>query len=370
MNTNKKLPKRLISLILVCGTWAFLVIGCLFFPKSDFSLSERRKLEPFPTLTVESALDGSFMSKFDTYSQDNFPFRDAFRTFKALNAFYVFGKKDNNDIYIADGYAAKVEYPLNEKSVTNAALKFTKLYETFLKDKNTNIYLAIAPDKGYFLSEKNGYPAMDYEKLVSIMTEGMPYASYIDLFSHLDVTDYYKTDTHWRQEEIVGAASVIAEAMGAKPLGEYSVVTADVPFYGVYYGQAALPLPAEKIHYVTNDTLEKIKVENVETGKRYTGMIDAEKIDSKDPYEMFLSGAASVLYLENPTVKEKRELVVFRDSFGSSMVPLLVESYSKITVLDTRYIAPELLGSFAEFENTDVLFLYSTLILNQSEALR
>ena len=56
--------------------------------------------------------------------------------------------------------------------------------------------------------------------------------------------------------------------------------------------------------------------------------------------------------------------------FGSSMAPLLAEGYRKITLVDTRYIAPELLRNFVSFENADVLFLYSALILNQSSALR
>ena len=56
--------------------------------------------------------------------------------------------------------------------------------------------------------------------------------------------------------------------------------------------------------------------------------------------------------------------------FGSSMAPLLVSDYSKVTLVDTRYIAPRLIGNFVDFENADVLFLYSTLILNQSAALK
>ena len=56
--------------------------------------------------------------------------------------------------------------------------------------------------------------------------------------------------------------------------------------------------------------------------------------------------------------------------FGSSMAPLLVSDYSKVTLVDTRYIAPKLVGNFVDFEGADVLFLYSTLILNQSAALK
>ena len=48
----------------------------------------------------------------------------------------------------------------------------------------------------------------------------------------------------------------------------------------------------------------------------------------------------------------------------------LVEGYSRITLVDTRYIAPALLGDYVNFTDCDVLFLYSTLVLNESKVLR
>ncbi len=43
----------------------------------------------------------------------------------------------------------------------------------------------------------------------------MDYANYIDITKTLDITDYYKTDTHWRQEKLPETAAVLAESMGA-----------------------------------------------------------------------------------------------------------------------------------------------------------
>ena len=74
--------------------------------------------------------------------------------------------------------------------------------------------------------------------------------------------------------------------------------------------------------------------------------------------------------MENPDAETDRELILFRDSFGSSIAPLLLHNYKKITLVDTRYVRPSLLGKLVDFEGADVLFLYSTLILNQSEALQ
>ena len=73
---------------------------------------------------------------------------------------------------------------------------------------------------------------------------------------------------------------------------------------------------------------------------------------------------------ENTENKTGRELVVFRDSFASSFVPLLVEGYDKITLIDTRYISPKILENYIEFSNQDILFLYSTSVINNSYSLK
>ncbi len=77
-----------------------------------------------------------------------------------------------------------------------------------------------------------------------------------------------------------------------------------------------------------------------------------------------------MLTIENPDYNGTKELIVFRDSYGSSLIPLLVTGYSKITVVDTRYISPKLLNQYIEFKDQDVLFMYSTLIINNSTTLK
>jgi len=49
---------------------------------------------------------------------------------------------------------------------------------------------------------------------------------------------------------------------------------------------------------------------------------------------------------------------------------LLLSSYSKITLVDTRYISPTILGNYIDFSNKDVLFIYSISIINNSYSLK
>ena len=88
--------------------------------------------------------------------------------------------------------------------------------------------------------------------------------------------------------------------------------------------------------------------------------------NGRDPYEMFTGGSDALVTIKNKDAKTNKHLIMFRDSFGSSIAPLFVEGYEKITLIDTRYINPDMLGQFVDFKNADVLFLYSTLVLNNS----
>ena len=362
------MSKQIKNITIVIMTAFFLcgfTLWGLLKPDDTESVSERRPLASFPAVNAESVFAGDFMTGFEKYTLDHFPLRDRFRTLKAITAFYAFAQKDNNDIYIKNGFASKLEYPMNEDSIEYAAKRFQFVYEQYLADKNMNVYLSIIPDKNFFLAQENGYPSMDYEKFISQMRDSVNFAEYIDITGLLELSDYYRTDTHWRQEKILDVAQHLASGMGVTLTAEYTQKLVETPFFGVYYGQSALPLPADELYYLDNDILSECKVYDYET-ESYIPVYDLEKTEENDPYEMFLSGSKSLLEITNTNASTDKELIIFRDSFGSSLSPLFAEAYAKITIVDIRYISPNMLGSFISFDNQDVLFIYSTSVLNNS----
>ena len=377
--TTKKI--RAIGAVALIAVWAALTVFAWLKPADAVSDAERRPLAQFPELNADTVLSGDFMTEFESYTLDQFPFRDSFRQLKALFHYNVMGQKDNNGIYIAEGYAAKLEYPLNTAGVNKALEKFNYIYDTYLKETGSTVFTAVIPDKGYYLAEENGYPAMDYEKLFSTVQESMPWSTHIDLTDCLSQEDYYKTDTHWRQEKLIPAAQKIRSSLGVSALKESEWVKnlVDRPFYGVYYGQAALPMEPDTMTTLQNPMLDDCvtyavnwdaKTNAPVTEKLYDGVYDWNRQDAKDLYEVYLSGPQAMLVIENPNAATDRELILFRDSFGSSLAPLLVQDYAKVTVVDIRYVPSNMLSSFITFEGQDVLFAYSTLILNSGSALK
>lgn len=357
--------KNILTVVLTAAFLLGFLVWSLLKPADEVSISERRKLEQFPKISKDTVASGEFMSSFESYALDQFPLRDSFRTTKSVAALYVLRQKDNNDIYVKDGFASKIEYPLDHDSLKYASERFRFVYDNFIKDSGSSVYLSVIPDKNYFIAKQNGYPSMDYDEFFAEMQENMEFAQYIDITDRLELADYYRTDTHWRQEQIVDVAACLAEGMGVTLSAEYTQQKADEPFYGVYFGQSALPLAADEMNYLWSDYMDECTVFDYETNA-YIPIYDLEKTKEQDPYEMFLSGSKSLLVIENPNATTDKELIIFRDSFGSSITPLLSEGYSKITLVDIRYISPNMLGRFISFENSDVLFMYSTSVLNNS----
>ena len=346
---------------------AFLVGMCvkMYFSPVANSESERRPLAQFPTeIAWESIVDRTAIEKFEEYSVDQFPFREFFRTVKAKFQLNVLGLAENNGLAVKDGYIAKIEPEFTEELVEYSIGRLQYVYEKYLKDNGGDKFVALVPDKNYFLGEEYGYPAPDYEKLAQLVREKLSGMEYIDLFEHLELEDYYRTDTHWSQEKITEVADKLLTELGAidRVTGEYTEETL-YPFYGVYYGQSALNPEPDTVTYLTNDILNGCTVYDYETGKT-SGIYDFEKFEGKDGYEFFLSGTKALLRIDNPNATTEEELIIFRDSFGSSITPLLAEGYKSIYLVDIRYVMPDMLGNLIDFEGKDTLFIYSALILN------
>ena len=359
--------------ISVVALMSIIVFGlfftCLIKPADEYSETERRPLDQAPELSFNTIFSGDFMSKFEDYTLDQFPLRDGFRTIKAFTALNVMGQLDNNDLYIHDGYITKVEYPYNEDSIVYANEIFNNLYTKFFEGKDMNLYMTIVPDKNYFLADESGRLSLDYETLVSEIVAGNPNFTYIDIFDKLEIGDYYLTDTHWKQENILDVAQYLASQMGTTLDDEYELKEVEGEFKGVYYGQFALPVKTDTLKYLTNSTIENAIVYDYQNDKPIN-MYVFENATGRDPYEMFLGGALSLVTIENPNAETDKELIIFRDSFGSAIAPLFAEGYAKVTVVDIRYIQSAFLERFIEFDDQDVLFLYSSLVLNNSETFK
>ena len=351
--------------IIVTISFVVIILGIfitnIIVKDKEISTTERRRLAQLPKINIDEIIDGNFMEKWDEYVVDQFVARDLFKTIKSAWSMNVFKQKDNNDLFVIDEAIYKMEYPLNEKNVESNANKINVVYEEHLQ--NMNVYYAIIPDKNYYL-ENDEHLKIDYNRLKEIMENKLTQMNYIDIWDDLKLEDYYKTDLHWKQENLQNVVEQIQESMNLETARDTQYITKDIGnFYGSYYSQLGLDLPADKLYVLTNETLENCVTYNYE--KQKEGKI-YQQPTTADKYDIYLSGATPLISIENPNAETNKELLLFRDSFGSSLAPLLVENYSKITLIDLRYMSSQLLENYIDFKNQDVLFLYSTVVLNQN----
>lgn len=350
--------KNIATVCLVAVVWLGLAVWCILGEKAEYSDSERRALAKPPEISVESILSGDFAADLEAYAVDTFPARDTWRSIKAYTRLGLFRQLDNNGIYRQDGHLAALEDPVNTAMADHVIERLRHIREKYLTDEP--VYFAMIPDKNRYLADMK----LDHTALAAYMEQGLDFAVPIRLEDMLTAEDYYRTDTHWRQECITDVAGSIAAAMGVSLPGEYEEITLDTPFYGVYVGQSALKCTPDSITYLTNPVIAGLQVEGA------AAVYDLGRAEGRDPYEMFLSGNQPIVTIRNPQNDTGRRLIIFRDSFGSSIAPLLAQGYAETVLVDLRYISGDMLGEFVDMTGADVLILYSTLLLNNSAALK
>ncbi len=368
---NNKIRNIVVTSVFVAFI-AFFVAMCAvsFVNPTEESEAERRPLAQFPDeITWEGIVDKTVIDEFEDYSVDQFPFREFFRGIKAKFQLGVLGLKENNGLAVEDDYIVKIEQDFSEDNVDYSISRLEAYYDEFIKNNGGRHFISLVPDKNYFLGRDHGYPAPDYEWLTNRVTEALPEMEYIDIYDSLELEDYYKTDTHWSQDKLGDVVEKLADGMGISDRlsGEYRENVIE-GFEGVYYGQSALTPEPDKLVYLTSDVLDNCKVTYYPANQQ-GNIYELDKATGRDGYEMFLGGVVPFIRIDNPASTSGKSLVIFRDSYGSSISPLLVEAYDTVYLIDIRSASIQNIKGWQmmkliDFKEADVLFIYSAIVLN------
>lgn len=351
------MKNKVITIIFICIIFGLGLISALA-KDNVLSTFERRKLAQFPKWGE------NFTEKLDNYLLDQFVFRNQLINLNSFINRKILNKIDNNDVYVIDDNIFDKTYPLDEKQTTKYTEKINYIINNYCN--NSKVYYGIIPDKSKFLYHGK-YLKIDYKRMYNIVTSNIN-GKYIDVTDKLDIEDYYRTDIHWKQECILDVVEKIIKEMGKEYKPQIYVKEQYNKFYGASYSKAGTNIEPDVLTYLYNKDMENISVTHLEYGNKE--IYDTEKITSLDSYDVFLSGPSSYIEIENKKVQDGSTLILFRDSFGSSIAPLLTSYYNKIIMVDLRYINFDYAKDKINFENADVLFLYSTLIINSSDILK
>jgi hypothetical protein len=316
---------------------------------------------------MQSVLSGAFMDGFEDYASDGFPFRENLRAVKAAALLGGYRLSDKSGIYRAKGGAGKFE-KISPEAWKQSIGKANRAAKALGASK---AYFALIPDKSHY--QDKWLPGFDLDQAQALLSSSLEIEE-INISNALSQLSFYKTDLHWDQSRIEGVAKALGEKMGfgwdGGALGEPEKLG---EFLGVYAGQLALPLASDEMSVFRRGALENARAYyfRPETLSWEEGDIyDPGQLGGIDPYNVFLGGPQPLVRLENENIEGTRELVLVRDSFGSSLAPLLAPYYRRITLVDLRYVSMRALFDYIEVpEGSDALFLFSSQLLNSPTTL-
>ena len=116
-------------------------------------------------------------------------------------------------VYVYNGYAAKTDAAFDAASLDRAAYRFRHLYDLYFTGRT--VYLAVVPDKAQFTVPPEGYVPAGAAETADYLCAALDFLTPVDIAAGLTLTDYYRTDPHWRQEQLRPAADALLTAMGA-----------------------------------------------------------------------------------------------------------------------------------------------------------
>ena len=350
------------ALIFLAFIGAFFILN-LVLPDSQFSEQENRYLQMRPEFSFKSLFSGDYTSKFETYTTDQFTFRDEWITLKAASELAL-GKQENNDVHLCENGTLIEGFKRPENSVLDSNMS---ALNTLVGNTDAKVYFALIPDKSDLYSSllpKN--VPNDSEKEVIDYCYGQSNATNVDMYSalsaHKDEYIFYRTDHHWTSLGAYYGLSALAESMGlpCPALDSYTdrhVVSEE--FYGTTWSSSGFSWVDPDTMEIFVNAPESLKVTSYPQGSPVEGKLyDFSFLEKKDKYSMFMGGNCPMHVIETGN-EDKPSLLILRDSYTDSLIPFLLDDFSEIHVLDLRYYHASLKAYIEQNDFDNVLVCYS-----------
>ncbi len=357
----------LIQIIIFTAFICVLFVLNLILPDVEFSEQENRELAQRPEFSFSALFSGKFMDKFESYTTDQFAFRDSWTTMKA-GCELALGKKENKGVYLCSDGSLIERYTAPDKGLLETNISSV---HSFAESSGVPVYFALIPGASEIRSEVLPKFAPNYSQGAAIAycyeNSGANNIDLVDKMSaHSNEYTYYRTDHHWTSLGAFYALETILEGLGEKTysLSDFTPETVSDAFYGTVYSKSGFSWVKPDSMDIFTPQDESTQVFNYVSGEAETGtMYDMEYLDKKDKYSMFMGGITPLAVVKTG-ISDADSILIIRDSYTDSLVPFLQQSFSEIHLMDLRYYKNQLLaGSVHDYvkdNNIDkVLICYS-----------
>ena len=362
---QRKVQEQLVGIIFILILFLFLIIN-IIVPNREKSVQENRMLATKPKFRLSSLISGDYDEKFEAYMDDQFVGRDMWRKLK-VTVDRICGSRLENGVYIGRNGQLLEQIEVADENHLAANIKAIKSFSE--SQKKIPVRMMLVPDAANVLN--HSLPALakpeDQTQMFSMVRKDLgDSVEWIDVSTELNKHKtekiYYKTDHHWTTLGAFYAFQAAAPSLGIEGdlSGKYVSHAVSNSFNGMLASKSGVNLgEKEQIDiYVPTEEDTDLIVDYVDEGKRSTSLYDSSKLKEKDQYTVFLGGNSSLLDIRTVSTSTKRLLLV-KDSFANSFIPILTSYYREIVVVDPRYYSGTINDLMDSYRISEVLFLYS-----------
>lgn len=316
-----KKPARAVGSIL----YLLLVLGICIVPlllfgfRSTETTAENRTMAALPEIWTAEGFNWNILSETGTYFTDHFFLRQEMVSINARIRSEIFGVSPVEDVIVGENgwlyYAATLDDYQHKNSVSERMLfniaHNTALMQEYTERQGKTFVFTIAPNKNslyggnmpgqlrYQVAEKS-----DAQRLLPwLVRENVNYVDLFALFGEQEETLYYARDSHWNEKGAVMVYNALLDVCG-KPHETYEearpVQSED------YFGDLGVMLfpvggsPEVRLQYPVGDTW------------RY---VEGEKAEDQ--------------FIRTENEKGEGNLLMYRDSFGNSLLPYMAQTFSQ-----------------------------------------
>lgn len=407
----------------VAGFGVILVVGCLVgmlaFLRPTMSEVENRTLTEFPAVTLESFLDGSFLSDASLWYSDTYPLREQMvGADLAMESLYgiepetrmIGGNRasdelppqgddgsfvdeapavsDEGHVELPDVRVAakEMENQISDGIYTDGTAAYTLFYfdktaarnyadlvsdAAKLLDGKAQVYSILLPTNGGVMLDDEvlaslGVPNQDQviDYFYSLMGSSVKKVPTFDtLFDHRDEYLYFRTDFHWTQLAAYYVYESFCRERGIDPAPYFEW---EELVFDDYVGEYADMIDVAGIEsdYVSaripqgTNTVEYWKDDSDLSAVSEAPVItDLNQLKVVgDKYSCFIGGNRPLTHINNPKVTDGSSCLVVKDSFGNPLVSTMVDSYQDIYCIDFRYTSQKLVDLVERYGIKDVIF--------------
>ena len=187
------------------------------------------------------------------------------------------------------------------------------------------------------------------------------------LYAHRDEYLYFRTDHHWTQLAAYYAYTDYCKAKGIEAFGlDHFVHKAYGGFVGSFYFNhyenykstvnALYNAPDIVYTYAPVSDAQMIYTKTDGTSTKWPIIKDVSNYKTGVKYSCFIAGDNPYTIIENKDVQDGSSCIVVKESYGNAFVPLLVDHYQTIHVIDQRYWKGNVIDFAKKHNVTDVIF--------------